>query len=944
LFAAWPCAPSRGADSAAGERPSAPLSVPGNITVRVRTEGRTPPSKYRRFFATESRKAGQFGVQETASPDGSSKLQVFFHAPGLGVVRNVLLDEVPEPGRETVLSMNVSAGGIEFWKDGFRVGSIDTGGKILSAIDFGKWKGGGGAPGVEILSFKASPHELSRDEIVAEAVGRAPAAGSLAWFPSRSAIACELAVPADAADLRLEVDDASGRRVFTAPLPRPGTFATTPGGKFRLVHDVVRIAGDGRDGGLRPGKYAARVARGAGASRRTALEKTFEAADFPWFGAREGREEILLPGFEPVRASGGAVETAGRKYVFGANGLPREMWSLGRQILARPIRLVGRHEAAAGRCRVESRGPVKAVFAGTGARGRVEQDGFVLTEISVPAGDGEAVLEIPVKAEFATLFHACGEGIRHNPAGFVPPGFGKVFGSREIPDQSSGDFIPYCWVGTDDRGVCFMADSDRGWRHGPVRDAVELHRENDGTVVMRLRLAEGVGPHPASKVVLGLMATPAKPRPEGWRGWSNLSEAPGTLSPRLLASSPYWGCYACGMARYPAFRDLEYVRRLADAVRTGKTDRKWTENWIARCLEALDKAPELVRWLARKPRDEAEKTLRAHVGASFRIAESLHGLPQPALIHYTCDRDPGDGLYEMPVMADEWGAFPSARGSYIDFAAWWLAQNCRAGMGGVYHDNAFPRPDRDWVAGSAWIDTDGDVRPGFGLFALREHARRQMTAMLEAGVRSPWLVVHHTNANIVPILSFATCTMGMEWKYGAADFQDRWTPDYVRTVNQGLQAGVVPASLEGIQGCPDSASRKRVARTMLATLLPHEIRPAIPHADNAALARVLRAMFAFGVQERDCGFRAYWDPLCPVEQTDGALVSAYTRGRRVLAVCGGFAGSDMELKLRLRTPGAEIVSARNAETGEPVPVSGGGAVLRLPRHDFALVELETSAE
>ena len=258
-------------------------------------------------------------------------------------------------------------------------------------------------------------------------------------------------------------------------------------------------------------------------------------------------------------------------------------------------------------------------------------------------------------------------------------------------------------------------------------------------------------------------------------------------------------------------------------------------------------------------------------------------------------------------------------------------------MSGVYDDNTFFRLNYDWVAGGAWIDAKGDVHPSFQLFASRTFCRRQIQAMLEAGVKDPWLTMHHTNANILPVLSFATNTMGMEWKYGADDFQDRWPSDYVRAVNQGYQGGFFATALEGLFDLKPE-DKTRVTRTMLAVLLPHEVQPTLQQTgDHALVCRVLGIKQAFGVAEDDCVYTAYWDPANPLVQRDDVLVSVYRRGDRMLAVIGSQAKEEVRLDLRLKS--GRIRTAKDAETGGRLKIADGAAVLTLPRHDFALVEL-----
>jgi len=223
----------------------------------------------------------------------------------------------------------------------------------------------------------------------------------------------------------------------------------------------------------------------------------------------------------------------------------------------------------------------------------------------------------------------------------------------------------------------------------------------------------------------------------------------------------------------------------------------------------------------------------------------------------------------------------------------------------------------------------------------REFARRQIVAMLEAGVREPWLTVHHTNANILPILSFATNTMGMEDKYGSSgaqdDWQDRWPRDYVRTVNQGYQGGFFATSIEG--PFYDKADRTRLTRTMLATLLPHEVQPTLTQAcDTALVKQALGIRQAFGIGADDCRYHAYYSPSNPVVQADpDVMVSAYRRGTRMLLVIGSYRTDAVRLPIALRD--GAVLAAKDAETGATLPVKDGATIVDLPKHGFALVEL-----
>ena len=746
-------------------------------------------------------------------------------------------------------------------------------------------------------------------------------APDLKWYASRCAVVCT-EVPEQGT--RLRVKDASGCVAFE--------------GGVEGLRAVVSVGGE--RGALPNGAYCAELVHG----KDVVCSHDFVHTNYPWFNSSVGKADILLPGFTPLKAQGEAIEAVGRKYVFERAGLLREVWTLGEQILARSVALKMKTLAKIRRNPfvVEDATDTKVPFRTVLATGRVEQDGLIVFTLKLPETEGPVALEIPIKKEYAQFFHMCGDAIRSNPAGSLPAGVGRIFGSRSMGGcgMTLDNFMPYCWIGTDDRGICFAADTDCGWVHGKERDAVEIWREEDGTVILKLNLIAEAGRHPARQIELALQASPVKPTPKGWRGWVDAYDVKGTRNMLCQASSPTWGCYINGMARYPTFEDWSFVRKMAEAAKTGRVDEDYLARWIARCLDARKNAPQLVPWLAAQRGDAAaEANLRAHAGAAFKRQLYLADKTKPTLYYYTCDYDPCETLYEMPVMRDEWGTRAFVSGAHQDYAAYYLKKMCENGMSGVYNDNAFLRANWDWVTGGAWFDEKGTLHPSYGLWALREHARRQIVTMLEAGVNEPWLTIHHTNANILPIVSFATNLMGMEDKYGTADFQDRWPRDYIRTVNQGYQAGVFATSIEGPFPMTDPAEKTRVTRTMLATLLPHEVQPTLSMAgDHQLVRRVLELRQQFGIGADDCAYTAYYDQANPVVQANpDVAISTYRRGEHLLLVIGGFAKAAVTVPIRLRK--GRIVRAVDLETDKPLACERGAASLTLKPHDFALVEL-----
>ena len=149
--------------------------------------------------------------------------------------------------------------------------------------------------------------------------------------------------------------------------------------------------------------------------------------------------------------------------------------------------------------------------------------------------------------------------------------------------------------------------------------------------------------------------------------------------------------------------------------------------------------------------------------------------------------------------------------------------------------------------------------------------------------------------------------------------------------------------ITGLGGAANKEERIRVTRTMMASLLVHEVRPTIPRgSENKTIIDIMNVLMDFGIGADDCVYSAFWDvPHVVVCNDKDVLVSVYRRGLRFLAVCGSWADGDRDVELSMN-PGIlhRFVSAKNAETGAAIPVSGGKARFRLAKHDLALVELK----
>ncbi len=921
------------------------IPVPGAIVMRTKTTKKMEKKGWRRYFATGFKPSGYIGFQED-TVNGRAMLFFAHHFKGGSAVNARL--KCPPDGREAVLAVNFEPKKVTYYLNGVKQGETDMP-VDLSEEKLGGLVLGGGEPGLEIADWTLYRRTLTDAEIKVRSLGDSPVSGTLKWYPTISSLVADVTFSAakfQGGAPEWRVTRRGGADVLASgKISLADGFRMDGGGQsLTLVRKALPVGVD-----LPGGGYIASIVRGG--EDDALIEREFFIRNYDWFKNGLGKEDRLLPGFTAVEANGGLLKCIGREYEIGANGFPSRIVADGEQILAAPVAL---HAEKSGKSWIVAGGKSKsrqisdtraeyvAIADGYTLKGSLEQDGllrFTVRFSRVPDAD-RVWLEVPVKKEFATLFHACGEGVRANPAGFVPSGKGVVFGSRAIPQTHVSNFIPYCWVGTDTRGICYAADTDIGWTHTEKRDAVEIVRKADGTVSIVLNLLNAPYEPGARQIELALMASPVKPMPKGWRGWADGFGYKGTRNARALMSPPYWGNFTGWGGRYPAWGDFGYVRKLREAMDTGKIDGAYVKGWIDRICTST--SPETA-WVNGKKADDRRSYVSRHAYAAFSIAKGLCGKKDPVLYFYTCDSDSAQALAEFAAFRDEWPSkYKVAMPSYADYAIWYLDKMLEAGMQGVYDDNTFICCNFNWATGEAKVDEKGVVHPSFGIWNCREYRRRQANVLVARGLY-PWITVHHTNGNILPVLGFAANSMGMEWKYGRSDFQTRFSPDYIRAVCQGLQGGFFPTVLDGItglNGAENKEERIRVTRTMMASLLVHEVRPTIPRgSESKTVIDIMNTLMDFGIGADDCVYTAYWDAANPIACSDkDVLVSVYRRGGRFLAVCGSWADGDRDVELSLKRGG--FSSAKNAETGETLGVSGGRVRLRLARHDLALVEMK----
>ena len=266
----------------------------------------------------------------------------------------------------------------------------------------------------------------------------------------------------------------------------------------------------------------------------------------PWLGNTLGKERTVPEPWTPMETDGAQIRVIGRKIHLGPDGLPKQIETLGRQVLAEPITI--RVAGPAGTGGLEGRGTRftetasdrvswKAELAGSGLSAELsawmEFDGLLYCAVTLRPIAGAEVplkeldLDFPMRPEAATQLIANGGGNNFRVswiAKMIPPGEGSVWNSLDKPypafrrAHGLSNYMPHIWLGNDEVGLYVGGENDQGWTVNADTPAQEVLRRDHAVVfrmnVIRTATVIGKDGHRFHFVIL---PTPAKPEPPDWR-------------------------------------------------------------------------------------------------------------------------------------------------------------------------------------------------------------------------------------------------------------------------------------------------------------------------------------------------------------------------------------------------------------------------------------------
>lgn len=738
-----------------------------------------------------------------------------------------------------------------------------------------------------------------------------------------------------AASVRTEADFLQGRRPAAVRLVLKQGGRTFPGAAVAVAPDSASAAATAATAPLKPGPFDAELLfLDAKGTPFLTVPRRLEKKEYPWLGNALGVPRTVPEPWKPLEEKDRRVRTLLSEYDF-SDGLLRQVTTDGRPLLAAPVSFetldaAGKATALRPRrtdVRLAPEGlgaTVSQSFPGTGwtieSVGEMEFDGFVKYRLSVRADAagasvGPLRLRVPLRADQALDYYVLGEHMDHMalevPAAdgvFWESLAGKMFGRHELPEYGAmkrprrgllyGSFVPFAWAGNNRRGLCFMADNDRGWTQSDRKGAVELSREKD-RVCIDLNLI----PEPCAlsvgaprEIVLSLMATPSKRPPKGWRHWTTDSFYTISAAGRVLDSDMFYVPYPVDYEKSASFMQGVWKR--------GATPLPYMDFYGSDTR--MDPAEEF-RW----------EWWPSIVGDEFARRSSVYPT------NY-CAGSIGD-----------W---------YIHNFNQWVE---RSGVNGLYIDNAYPSPMAEAATGPGYVHEKGGVQPGYQLFAMRDWFKRVYCLMASKGKPHPYTMIHMTHCMIAPAMSFADIAYegedhyinGSKQEKEGADHITYWPNHIVRVIDLPHTWGVGTHWLGAVHGNEATwelpPGRDYYIRAWYAQLLLHDQRGAIG-GDKGAMA----AFDAFLEKDPDVEFVLYRENRAVVPApADDCWVSLYRRPGRVLAVVANHAREDREIRLSvdLKALGMGNAEFLDAETGKPADAANGRVTMTVPKRNYRLL-------
>ena len=682
---------------------------------------------------------------------------------------------------------------------------------------------------------------------------------------------------------------------------------------------------------------------------------------FPGFGSWSIRQEDnrIIPPYTPLKivkkTQGWSVAPWGRSYIWDGDGLmPSQIVSQKKELFSEPAELLVNGKRLRSIFHAGKTAPHRAEFSGSGSghdftlksKSWIEYDGVQYNTVELKAEKklSHVELRFTLPRKIAKYLHTSAEG----------------WGNKLTRSLENGKFqfryYPVVFLGNEDKGFCFFAESNSSWKTGSRPFSVTADSKN---AVLTVRIADSLTAGETLKFEFGLLAAPVKALPENYPlnilGWDH--------------------CFAMNR---PGRRPVIWTGYL-------------TQTWKT-LSDAFADLPTPETSVMPKVKAAVKNAIRQNVAFPFSYN----------LANYLTEEYPETGAF-----LDEWKLIPqrvlNARRNGKMYSLYGVCPNSQAADFFLY------KLKKNLAqTGMQALNLDFGLVPVcsnklhgcYGhtpILAYRDLLRRIALALLDAGDRKEYVLdLHSTDSVQLPCFTFATHLGNGEnirqqsssIMHGGKDILDTYRlPMFACEFNSlpfGLSNGGYQANdvlLPEFGGGKEDPElyKLRITRAFLTGTLVHNTILRLNRCHYGIFDKILRIYDNFDVPH--ARFIGYWDERKVAEVIKGeeVYVSCYRHknGKKLLAVIShlGKQRLDQDVTIRFHPKNAEVtadlchaveridaedplyaelfeIRAKNGVAPKRAPLkwqpagvrileySNHNLKLHLPAHTFALVELE----
>ena len=617
--------------------------------------------------------------------------------------------------------------------------------------------------------------------------------------------------------------------------------------------------------------------------------------------------------YTPVKASSSQFGCLGRETKLGPLLLPQQITAANQSLLAAPVRLVAEPDVLAdvkGKSRVIERTADKATWEWIGesavlritARMTGECDGFCWYDLELapkqPVKLTQLRLEIPRRARTARYLHAACYTWTYLTTGL--PEYGGHWNDK---------FKPYVWLGDEDRGLAWCAESEKGWHLKEPTHALQAHTRGDVVVFSSTFLDHAETISTPLRLQFGLQASPVKPVSFAWRAQA-----------RILHGVNYQSC-----------EPGPDGRTLLDTLREGGVKTVvFHQDWSEYYGQVTPWGGERLRRLINECHQRGLKLI-VYVGYGLaRSAPELKG-------HH-------DEWSAMPLIPwttptrTEFEAFDAtcARSGWAD----WLVKGIdqlftEYDLDGIYFDGT----SEAWrcqnpAHGCGWKDDAGKPQLEYPVLATRQMMRR-IAEVVRRHRRDAILDVHMSASLTLPTLAFCDSFWNGE-QFESLKASDKFElPLHAfRTEFMGYAHGLDAEFL-----CYENRPFTLTEAIALAWVHGVEVRP-FP-GTLAQISPIWRAMDNFGTSS--ARWLPYWSGSGVAAADDSVKVSAYAHPGTVLLFISHLKRTPLNTTLQVERQrlglAAGPLQAVDAITGALIPLEGNSIPLSFDGMTYRLIEI-----